>query len=177
MRGHGALLAAMDTTVHVENKNAVRIATIAKTNDGGEGECLTFTLQGIELHSDPETGQITRAPVVLPVEGGRQMAAKEGRVTRLPKAAQIALRALAEAIDEQGTAAPASAHIPARVKVVSVSVWRQQAYLRGISTSDDARARQLAFKRASEHLNGAGCVGMWDRLVWLSAPSLGRTAV
>jgi hypothetical protein len=76
------------------------------------------------------------------------------------------LRALVEALDDQGQPAPASNHIPPGVKVVDVAIWRQQAYRRGISTSDEERAKQQAFKRASEHLIGAGRVGMWDGSVW-----------
>jgi hypothetical protein len=56
--------------------------------------------------------------------------------------------------------------IPHGVKVVDVSVWRQQAYRRGTSASEGDRAKQQAFKRASEHLIAAGRVGMWDSLVW-----------
>jgi hypothetical protein len=37
---------------------------------------------------------------------------------------------------------------------------------RGISTSDEERAKQQAFKRASEHLIGLGRVGVWDGSVW-----------
>ena len=102
MRGHGVLLAAMDTTIHVENKGAVRTATVAKTNDGAEGECLAFTLRSIELHTDPVTARITTAPIVEPVEGGPQIANKECRAARLPKACQTALRALREAVDAYG---------------------------------------------------------------------------
>jgi hypothetical protein len=54
------------------------------------------------------------------------------------------------------------------VKVVNVSTWRQQAYRRGISTSEQDRAKQQAFKRASEHLIAGGRVGIWDESVWLA---------
>jgi hypothetical protein len=52
------------------------------------------------------------------------------------------------------------------VKVVNVSSWRKQAYRRGISTSEEDRAKQQAFKRASQHLIAAGRVGFWDEWVW-----------
>jgi hypothetical protein len=112
-------------------------------------------------------GNVTAAPVVVPVEGGpRRQPPKSGR---LPKAAQIALRALTEALDEHGQPAPASNHIPHSIKVVTVSAWRQQAYRRGISTSEEERAKQQAFKRASEYLIGAGRVAAWDGHVWLTS--------
>jgi hypothetical protein len=109
----------------------------------------------------------TTAPVVVPVEGATR-AAQTPNQARLPKAAQTTLRALTEALDEQGKPSPASNHIPSNVKVVDAAIWRQQAYRPGISTSNEERARQMAFKRASEHLIGSGRVGMWDSAVWLA---------
>jgi hypothetical protein len=43
-------------------------------------------------------------------------------------------------------------HIPHNVKAVKVNTWRTYAYLKGISGSDEERAKQQAFKRASEVL-------------------------
>jgi hypothetical protein len=163
MRGHGALLGALDTTVHVARGDTVRAATVVKANDADEGEQIAFTLKSVVIGRDADQ-QETTAPIVVPVEGAPRQAVKSGR---LPKAAQTALRALTEAILEQGMPAPASNHIPPGVKVVSVAVWRQQSYRRGVSTSEEGRARQQAFKRASEHLIGAGRVGAWDDQVWL----------
>ena len=167
LRGHGALLGAMDTTISVvKQAEGVRTATVAKSNDSEEGEGVAFTLDSVVIGEDSD-GNVTTAPVVVPVEGGpRRQPPKSGR---LPKAAQIALRALAEALDEQGQPAPASNHIPHGSKVVTVSAWRQQAYRRGISTSEEERARQQAFKRASEHLIGARRVAAWDSHVWLTS--------
>jgi hypothetical protein len=164
MRGHGALLAALDTTIFVVKADTIRTATVIKANDSEEGETIAFTLESVTIGQDAD-GNITTAPVVMPVEGSAPRHPKAGR---LPKAAQIALRALDEAIDEQGKPAPASNHVPHGVKVVSVSAWRQQAYRRGISTSEEERAKQLAFKRASEHLICVGRVAAWDGQVWLT---------
>jgi hypothetical protein len=164
MRGHGALLGALDTTISVVKGDAGRAATVVKANDSEEGERVAFTLEGVPIGQDSD-GNVTTAPLVVPLENPPARAVGSGR---LSKAAQIALRALVEALNEQGQPAPASNHIPAGVKVVDVSTWRQQAYRRGISTSDEERAKQQAFKRASEHLISAGRVGIWDRSVWLA---------
>ena len=163
MRGHGALLGALDTTVHVARGDTLRTATVVKANDAEEGEQIAFTLKSVVIGHDVDQ-QETSAPVVIPAEGATRQAVKSGR---LPKAAQTALRALTEAIYDQGSTAPASNHIPPAAKVVSMSVWRQQSYRRGISTSEGDRARQQAFKRASEHLIGINRVGVWDDQVWL----------
>ena len=167
LRGHGALLGAMDTTISVvKQADGVRTATVAKSNDSEEGEGVAFTLDSVVIGEDAD-GNVTTAPVVVPVEGGpRRQPPKSGRLT---KAAQIALRALTEALDEQGQPAPASNHIPHSSKVVTVSAWRQQAYRRSISTSEEERAKQQAFKRASESLIAVGRVAAWDSYVWLTS--------
>jgi hypothetical protein len=68
LRGHGALLGAMDTTIKVESFNSYRTATVDKVNDGPEGERVAFTLQSVELHHDPEANITTTAPVVIEAE-------------------------------------------------------------------------------------------------------------
>jgi hypothetical protein len=84
----------------------------------------------------------------------------------MPKGARIALRALVEAVAEAGTMPSASNHIPAGTKTVTVEMWRTYTYRRGISTSEEPRARQQAFKRATEHLISERHVGIWDDQAW-----------
>ena len=166
LRGHGALLGAMDTTISVvKSANGVRAATVVKANDSEEGECVAFTLESVTIGTDAD-GNETTAPIVVPADGAAVARPAKGEA-RLTKATQIALRALTEAIDEQGSPAPASNHIPASARTVTVDAWRQQAYRRGISTSEEDRAKQQAFKRASEHLIGTNRVGIWDSFVWM----------
>jgi len=60
MRGHGALLGACDSTLHVEKlTDDVRSATLIKANDNEEGEQVTFSLESITI------GPETTAPVVV----------------------------------------------------------------------------------------------------------------
>lgn len=66
MRGHGALLGAVDTTILVGKDAAIRSATVVKANDSEEGECLSFTLESICIGGQGDTE--TTAPVVVPVE-------------------------------------------------------------------------------------------------------------
>jgi hypothetical protein len=68
LRGHGALLGACDTTIRVESFDSYRIGSVDKVNDGPEGETVTFALQSVELHHDPETNITTTAPVVIEAE-------------------------------------------------------------------------------------------------------------
>jgi RecA-family ATPase len=58
MRGHGALLAACDTTIQIEKNENSGAAIIKKSNDAAEGEKIFFNLESVEL------GPETTAPVV-----------------------------------------------------------------------------------------------------------------
>jgi hypothetical protein len=51
---------------------------------------------------------------------------------------------------------------------VSLNLWREYAYARGISGSDEARAKQQAFKRGAESLFASGMVGTWQEQCWLA---------
>ena len=166
MRGHTALLGAMDTTILVAKNGILRTATVVKANNSEEDEQIAFTLESVTIGRNLD-GDVTTAPVVCPTvnDGVRHSSAQ--KPVRLTKSAQIALNALAEVIVEQGAVPPTSNHIPAAVRAVSVDAWRKHSYLRGISTGDD-RAKQLAFQRASERLIGSSRVGTWDGLVWLA---------
>ena len=69
LRGHGALLGAMDTTISVvKQADGVRTATVAKSNDSEEGEGVAFTLDSVVIGEDAD-GNVTTAPVVVPVRG------------------------------------------------------------------------------------------------------------
>jgi hypothetical protein len=61
--------------------------------------------------------------------------------------------------------APVSNHFPQGITVTTVEMWRKYAYLRNISTGED-RAKQKAFKSASEHLIAAGEATAWGEYVW-----------
>jgi hypothetical protein len=166
MRGHSSLLGAVDVTISVSRNSAVRTARIIKANDSEEGEQVAFTLESVVVGRDGD-GDETTAPVVVPTVDEGMLAAMRAPITS--KAAQIAMTALAEAIDEHGKP-PASPcpEIPPRVKVVTVEQWRDQAYRRGISGGED-RAKQRAFKRALEYLVAARRVGFWSDLVWFAS--------
>lgn len=62
MRGHGALLGALDTTINVEKLESVRVATVVKANDSEEGERISFNLESVTI------GEETTAPVVVPTD-------------------------------------------------------------------------------------------------------------
>lgn|SRR5262245_2747516 len=164
MRGHGALLGAADTTVHVFKSGATRLAEVVKSSDHEEGQRVAFTLDSVIVGQD-EHGDTITAPVVVEaaVTGTPQK-----RSDVLKGANKIALSALREAIDQLGEAPPASQYIPASVKVTTITRWRDYAYRMGISESEKPDARQKAFTRASEKLAAEKFIGIWEPYVWIA---------
>jgi hypothetical protein len=163
-RGHSSLTGAVDAQLAVKRDNAGNvIVEVEWMKDGEEGHKVACRLEVVEVGTN-NRGQIISSCVVVPADNvpGTALA----KPARTPKAAQTALRALREAAVEVGVVPPASNHIPPAVRVVTFEQWRDYAYRRGISTSGEAPALRLAFKRASEHLIGSGQAGAWDGQAW-----------
>ena len=77
LRGHGALLGALDTTINVEKlANGQRTATVIKANDSEEGQRITFTLKSVDI------GIETTAPVVVQAEEQPRITSSEPRLTK-----------------------------------------------------------------------------------------------
>jgi AAA domain len=163
--GSNSLDGAMDCGWSVSRDGDQATITVKIMKDGTEGDSWSFSLHpkeiGITTDGRPIIGcsvDIDRVPTSEPVPKPTKVG--------MTKSAQIALRALHEAIDELGIVPPASNHIPEKVKTVSIDQWRQYAYRRGISNSEEDRAKQQAFKRAYEHLIGSERARVWDGQVW-----------
>jgi hypothetical protein len=166
-RGHTSLTGAVDVQVAVERDAAGNImARVEAMKDGEAGAVIASRLEQVEVGRDTDGDPLTSC-VIVPVEGEAADAAARKPV-RMSKAAQIALRALNEAIDECGEPTPASNYIPAGARVTTLARWRDYAYRRGISASDEPRASQQAFKRASEHLIASDSVKVWGENVWVA---------
>ena len=77
LRGHGALLGALDTTINVEKlANGLRTATVIKANDSEEGQRITFKLESVDI------GIETTAPVVVPAQEQPRTAGREPKLTK-----------------------------------------------------------------------------------------------
>jgi hypothetical protein len=164
-RGSTVLPGADDAQISVVRDHGQNIvATVEHMKEGPPGAVIVSGLEEVDLGLDDDGDPITSL-VVVPIERGASMSAK--LLTKPSKAAQIAARALTEALLECGVLAPASSEIPVGTKVVTFDQWRGEAYRRGISGSDEPRARQLAFARASEFLIRTQQVGVWGKHVWL----------
>jgi hypothetical protein len=164
-RGHTSLTGAADAQLSVIRDAAGNILVrVEWLKDGAEGATIVSKLELLEIGLDDDGDAITSC-VVRPVEDAEATRVTDKSTKRMPKPARTALRALREAIDECGEPAPASNHIPASIKVTTIERWRDYAYRRGISTGE-LRAKQKAFKVASEHLNSSGEIGIWGEHVW-----------
>jgi hypothetical protein len=162
MRGHGALLGAVDTTVHVTKGATARLAEVVKSSDHEEGQRVAFGLTSVIIDRD-EHGDAITAPVVTEEDLQPQPTKKR----KLSTGSKVALNALREAISEMGAVPPASNHIPPMTKAVTMDQWRDYAYRLGISGSREPRARQQAFNRAMQPLQEAKTIGIWEPYVWL----------
>lgn len=163
-RGHSSLMGAVDAQIAVKRDAADNvIATVELMKDGAQGDEFASQLEVVEVGIDGDGDKITSC-VIMPVEG--LATSRKDKAAKLTKGAKIALRALHEAIGECGEVPPVSNHIPGSVKTVKVQTWRTYAYCLGISGSDEPRARQLAFRRAHEHLIATNEVAEWNGEAW-----------
>jgi hypothetical protein len=162
MRGHGALLGGMDTTLAIEKSGAIRTATIIKDNDGAEGASVTFDILSVTVSVDGETGEPTTAPVVVSTE--IQAASQDKQKARLSDRDMNALDLLTE-LCVDGQSAPSTFQLPAGIHVVNVETWKNQLRTRGIIRNDDKNPRST-FNRISNKLKARKAIGERDSLVW-----------
>jgi hypothetical protein len=166
-RGHTSLTGAADAQIRVERDDADNVvATVEWMKDGPEGDQIVSRLDLVEVGTDEDGDPLTTC-VVIPANG-QSCVSTGSKQRRLTKAGKNALRALNEAMAAAGEPAPKSTHIPQTVTVTTLEVWRDYAYRMGISASQEPRAKQTAFKRASELLIRDGFVAEWDPYVWLA---------
>jgi hypothetical protein len=131
--------------------------------DGPQDQDFASRLEVIEVGIDDDGDKITSC-VIAPVEG--LTPARGESQPKLAKGAKIALAALHEAIGECGEVPPASNHIPTNKKCVTIATWRDYSFRRGICSSDEPRAKRMAFQRASEGLVAAKSAAIWEPHVW-----------
>jgi hypothetical protein len=168
-RGHTSLTGTADVQIRVERDASDNVvATVEWMKDGPEGDQIVSRLEAVEVGTDEDGDPLTSC-VVVAVDGAAVTTTKSEKSPRMTKAAATTLRALREALGDAGEPAPPSSHIPSHAKVTTLDTWREYAYRMGISAADaKPRAKQSAFKRASDYLIGSGIVGVWDPHVWIA---------
>jgi hypothetical protein len=168
-RGHSSLTGAADAQIRVERDAEDNVvATVEWMKDGPEGDQIFGRLELVEVGTDEDGDPLTTC-VVVPVEDDAIIAGKPAKGPRMTKAASTALLALRKALATASDPRPASSHVPDDATVTTLDIRREYAYRMGISAADaKIRAKQGAFKRATEHLIGSGIVGVWEPYVWIA---------
>ncbi len=160
LRGHGALLGAMDTTISVvKGADGTRTATVVKANDSEEGEGVAFTLESVEIGEDSD-GNPTTAPLVVPAERGARTKPPPRKLS--PKD-ELAVRTLNDLIAEQGVTPSATWGLPSGIKVVSTKVWQAALRSGGVLNEDDDRQ---TFWKMKDGLKAKNLVGERDGMIW-----------
>jgi len=160
------LLGSMDTTISLEKSSPGSVtATIDKNNDGPEGQTIAFRLEAVELYRDPETGDTTTAPVVIPTEFvPRQAGRKKVLAPKYERARRI-LAGLAS-----GTLArtpPDEWGLPAAIKIVPVDAWRDTLLRDGVLDKEDTNIRKR-FWDQKNRLAAKNVIGERDGYVWVA---------
>jgi hypothetical protein len=173
LRGHSSLPAAADLIVRAERLPDAPATTLAveKAKDSPLTVTMTANMKRIVLDADDDGDEISTLVVDSISEGAvarPERRAKDGKVPKLPAAANTALRTLKATIRDHGSEAPASEHIPTGTKVVALDRWKEAAIRAGISLGDD-ESRRRAFSRAFDKLRSDERIVVCDDLVWLAA--------
>lgn len=161
-RGHSSLRGAADTMIEASGLSGTRSFRVEKQKDGESGTAYSYELEGEDLGADDDGEPITSC-VVMP---SSEPAAASKRPVRLSAAAAIAIGALRQAIDAAGFDSPPSNHIPPGARVVTAETWKKYAVAQQISAGND-NAQRMAFKRASDALQHAGIIKVWQDHVWI----------
>lgn len=174
-RGSSALLGAADTMIRVEADadSGARTAEIEWCRDGEAGERLGFKLRPVPLGIDADGDTVSTciietmdAPAPVP------------KPQRVPKGAEVALKALREVITEVGERMPATSAIPPDAKAVSIASWRERFYCYDpldidTDASPDVRAkaadsRLKRFGRIRVALQDPGVIGIVGGYAWIN---------
>lgn len=127
-RGKGAidLDGAVDASFMVKKSHGAYKLICDGTNDGEEGDILSFTMKSVELGID-EDGEPTTAPVVVKTDGvsssNKLVDSANGHNAR-------ALELLKGLLETDGLT-PEGVHFPEGVLVVTEESWRQAVYADG----------------------------------------------
>lgn len=161
LRGHGALLGAVDTTIGVAKFPTHRTATVDKQNDGEEGETVAFTLESVEIAPANDDEEATTAPVVVAFAGPIATVAAS---RKLSDRQRNALETLAD-LCLDGQPLPPSFALPNDIRAVDVSRWREELFTRGF-LDKEAKNPRSDFHRLKESLCARHLIAQKENLVW-----------
>ena len=161
-RGHTSLTGAADAQLSVTRNTLGNIVvTVEWMKDGPEGDVIYSALEPVQLENDDDGEPITSC-VIVPVEGEPERPATTRKLS--PKQ-QLALRALAECVDDRGQPPPSASALPPGIKAVPLAGWREQ-LLRGAVIDPEGKNPRSDFKRLYQALRARGLIGLDQGFVW-----------
>lgn len=158
MRGHGALIGAVDVSIGVEEGTTARTAIVHKTNDGLENECVAFALESVEI--DNTNG--TTAPIVVRADAPEPKAKTFRK--KLADKDKLALDKLAD-LCLDGEPLPNGSDLPASIRAVPLDRWRDALYSAGILDQGHSSPRE-DFSRVKRKLFARHLAAERDGLIW-----------
>lgn len=170
-RGHGSLLGAADTVLHVtgDRDAAVRKLHVLKQKDSDPGNDIYFNLRSLEIGTDHEGTPVTSC-ILEAAEGKGGTEGERGR--RLSDKQRIVLNSLERTLVESGF--PPPKEIPGSIcdrkqikKVANLSMWRAAATSALHTPDTKPDTARKAFDRAREALQAAGNCQIWEDFAWL----------
>jgi hypothetical protein len=140
LRGKGSLGGGLDASIIIKREKGSMVAAliVKKMRDEDDGQAFTVNLARVVLGKTKKGREVSTLVVETVDPGATEVSAVN------------ALSALRYALDEVGAIPPASNHIPAGQKCVSVSQWREYAY----AVREEYAARVL-FARTGVRANPA----------------------
>jgi hypothetical protein len=166
IRGSSHLWGSFEGRLHAEGDKEKRtcVLKIDRFKDHDSNGQWGFTLDEIEVEEHP--GESSLVPRLDGEVKAKAKAKAKNRRRKLPDSAMNALEALRYAIGETGAIPPASNHIPANIKCVTVKQWRD--YFDRRTTLDKEDSREKAFSRGSEKLQSEEMIAIWVAYVWIT---------
>jgi hypothetical protein len=164
-RGHSLLHCAVDTEIEVvrDAGTGISLATVTKQRDGATEGQVAFRLRQVELGED-EDGDAVTSCVVEPADS----TAPVRKRPKLTGAAAVGLEQLRNCLADHAAEMPASSHIPAGFRGVTLTYFRSYLEKAGVINPDGNPREQ--FRRIRVTLQERGYIGVWEDFVWLSQP-------
>jgi AAA domain len=163
MRGHGNLLGAVDTTVHVVKGIVFRTATVIKANDSNEGEQVGFTLESIDLPGGAQ------APVVVPVEVGSTTCAGSTAGSKVNSNQKRFLDILRLAVLETPADLKNTNVVPIGMQAVTRDNLKRHCVAKGWMEEAESNKARAKVSDMLNALAGKHLIGLTDQYVWLAS--------
>jgi hypothetical protein len=131
--------------------------------DGAEGDVIASALQVVPVGTDDDGEPVTSC-VIVPVDSAAVRIASR----KLSDRQRLALTALADCTNVRGRAPPPDFGLPAGLRVVQVSEWREEMFRCG-ALDKEAKNPRSDFRRVKHSLQARHLIGERDDLVWAAS--------